>query len=126
MASEKRLTRRRAVASLAAAAASSCTHLRRPNILFVMTDDHAAGMLSCYGSPILRTPNMDRLAAGGVRFANCFVTNSLCAPSRATALTGCYSHVNGVRGNSEAADANERLRPGVRYGQPGRHVDRRH
>ncbi|MEK7408839.1 MAG: sulfatase-like hydrolase/transferase, partial [Acidobacteriota bacterium] len=114
MASHNRLTRRRAVASLAAAAASSCARrARRPNILFVMTDDHAAGMLSCYGNPILRTPNMDRLAAGGARFANCFVTNSLCAPARATALTGCYSHVNGVRGNSEAADANERLRPGI-------------
>src|SRR5690606_10647148 len=54
-----------------------------------------------------------RLAAGGIRFENCFVTNSLCAPSRATALTGAYSHINGVRGNSEAKDAAERIAPGV-------------
>jgi arylsulfatase A-like enzyme len=70
-----------------------------------MTDDHPAAQMSCAGHRILRTPNMDRLAAEGVRFSNCFVTNSLCAPARATALTGCYSHVNGVRGNSEAKDA---------------------
>src|SRR5206468_1064677 len=63
---------------------------------------------------ILHTPNMDRLAAGGVRFSNCFMTNSLCAPSRATALTGSYSHVNGVKGNSEAKDAPpEYMKPGV-------------
>jgi arylsulfatase A-like enzyme len=78
---------------------------RRPNILYVMTDDHPAAQMSCAGHRILRTPHMDRLAAEGVRFSNCFVTNSLCAPSRATSLTGCFSHVNGVRGNSEARDA---------------------
>src|ERR1041385_1364849 len=78
---------------------------RRPNILYIMTDDQAVGQMSCEGGKILRTPNMDRLAAGGVRFSNCFVTNSLCAPSRATALTGCYSHIHGVTGNSAAKDA---------------------
>jgi arylsulfatase A-like enzyme len=78
---------------------------RRPNILYIMTDDHAAGEMSCAGNPIIHTPNLDRLAAEGVRFTNCFCTNSLCAPSRATCLTGAYSHVNGVMGNSEAKDA---------------------
>ena len=78
---------------------------RRPNILYIMTDDQAVGQMSCEGGKILHTPNMDRLAGGGVRFSNCFVTNSLCAPSRATALTGCYSHIHGVKGNSEAKDA---------------------
>ncbi len=73
----------------------------RPNILFVMTDDHAAAHLGCYGNPLVRTPNMDRLAREGVHFTNAFVTNSLCAPSRATILTGCYSHLHGIRGNSE-------------------------
>ena len=86
---------------------------KRPNILFIMTDDHAVGELSCYGNRILHTPNLDRLAAGGVRFENCFVTNSLCAPSRATALSGAYSHINGVRGNSEAKDAGERIASGI-------------
>jgi arylsulfatase A-like enzyme len=68
----------------------------RPNILFIMTDDHAAHAMSCYGSRINRTPNLDRIAAEGMRFDNCFVTNSICTPSRATILTGKYSHMNGV------------------------------
>ncbi len=78
---------------------------RRPNILYVMTDDHAHNRMSCAGDHFLPTPNLDRLAREGVRFENCFCTNSLCAPSRATCLTGAYSHINGVRGNSEAKDA---------------------
>ena len=68
----------------------------RPNILFIMTDDHAAHALSCYGSRINQTPHLDRIAKEGVRFDNCFVTNSICTPSRATILTGKYSHLNGV------------------------------
>ncbi|MEZ5365875.1 MAG: sulfatase [Bryobacterales bacterium] len=85
----------------------------RPNILFVMTDDQHYTQMSCAGHPILETPNMDRLAAGGVRFANAFCTNSLCAPSRATVITGCLSHVHGIRGNSERADAVETLDPNL-------------
>ena len=68
----------------------------RPNILFIMTDDHAAHAMSCYGSKVNRTPHLDRIAAEGVRFDNCFVTNSICTPSRAVILTGKYSHLNGV------------------------------
>ena len=68
----------------------------RPNVLFIMTDDHAAHALSCYGSRLNRTPNLDRIANEGMRFDNCFVTNSICTPSRATILTGKYSHLNGV------------------------------
>jgi len=67
----------------------------RPNIIFIMTDDHAAQALSCYGSRINKTPNMDRIAKEGMRFENCFCTNSICAPSRAVILTGKYSHING-------------------------------
>lgn len=67
-----------------------------PNILFIMTDDHAAHALSCYGSVINQTPNLDRIANGGMRFDNCFCTNSICEPSRASILTGTYNHVNGV------------------------------
>src|SRR5436190_2972111 len=67
-----------------------------PNIIFIMTDDHAAHAMSCYGSVVNRTPNMDRIANEGMRFDNCFVTNSICTPSRATILTGKYSHLNGV------------------------------
>ncbi len=80
----------------------------RPNILFIMTDDHAQAALSCYGNPILRTPNLDRIAADGVRFQNAFVTNSLCLPSRATYLTGQYSHTHGlVTNGSESGFTNE-------------------
>ena len=68
----------------------------RPNILFIMTDDHAAHALSCYGSRINNTPNLDRIAKTGMRFERCFVVNSICAPSRASILTGKYSHLNGV------------------------------
>ncbi len=68
----------------------------RPNILFIMSDDHAAHAISAYGSKVNRTPNIDRLVHGGVRFTNCFVTNSICTPSRAAILTGKYAHLNGV------------------------------
>ncbi len=68
----------------------------RPNIVFIMTDDHAAHAMSCYGSRINTTPNLDRIADGGMRFDNCYCTNSICTPSRATILTGLYSHKNGV------------------------------
>lgn len=72
------------------------TQPKQPNILFIMTDDHASHAMSCYGSRINETPNLDRIAAGGMRFDNCFCTNSICTPSRATILTGTYNHVNGV------------------------------
>jgi len=68
----------------------------RPNILFIMSDDHAAHAISAYGSRVNQTPNIDRLAREGVRFNNCFAVNSICSPSRATILTGKYSHLNGV------------------------------
>ena len=68
----------------------------RPNILFIMSDDHAAHAISAYGSRVNETPNLDRLAKAGMRFDNCFAVNSICSPSRATILTGKYSHLNGV------------------------------
>ncbi len=68
----------------------------RPNILFIMSDDHAAHAISAYGSAVNQTPNLDRIAREGMRFDRCFVVNSICTPSRATILTGKYSHLNGV------------------------------
>lgn len=70
-----------------------------PNILFVMTDDHRQDALSIYGNPILKTPSIDRIGQEGARFTEFFVTNSLCAPSRASFLTGQYSHTHGVISN---------------------------
>lgn len=64
--------------------------------MFVMTDDHAAHAIGAYGSRVNVTPQMDRIAAEGMRLDNVFCTNSICAPSRATILTGTYSHINGV------------------------------
>ena len=81
-----------AVAGLRAAEAGEV----RPNIVFIMSDDHAAHALSCYDSRINQTPNLDRIAKEGMRFVNCFAVNSICTPSRATILTGKYSHKNGV------------------------------
>jgi arylsulfatase A-like enzyme len=79
----------------------------RPNIIYIMSDDHAAHALSCYGSKINNTPNLDRLASGGILFANCFCTNSICAPCRAVVLTGKYSHLNGVIDNTVSFDGSQ-------------------
>ena len=61
---------------------------QRPNILYIMADDHAAHAISAYGSKINQTPNIDRIASQGMRLVNCFVVNSICTPSRAAILTG--------------------------------------
>lgn len=75
-------------------------NVQKPNIIFIMSDDHASNAISAYGSRLAEvapTPNIDRLAQEGVVLNNCFATNSICTPSRVTILTGQYSHVNGVR-----------------------------
>lgn len=94
-------------ASLILAASAASPAAERPNIVFVLSDDHAAHAVSAYGSRINQTPNIDRLARQGALFRNCFAVNSICAPSRASILSGAYGHVNGVRTNSDS------LRPGI-------------
>ena len=71
----------------------------RPNVVFVLTDDQRWDQLSCEGHPFLNTPHLDRIAAEGARFANMFVTTSLCSPSRASFLSGLYAHSHGVVNN---------------------------
>jgi arylsulfatase A-like enzyme len=88
----------------------------RPNIVFVMTDDQRHDAMSVAGNPILRTPNMDRIAAEGVRFTQAFVTNSLCGPSRASVLTGLYSHAHGVITNGAGPVYKDQ--PGLKPDQP--------
>jgi len=83
----------------------------RPNIIFIMTDDHTKQATSCYGSRINQTPNIDRLAKEGIRFDKSFVTNSICAPSRAVALTGKYSNINGLRDNRDSFDIDQMTFP---------------
>src|SRR5215207_8056143 len=80
---------------------------QRPNIVLVVADDHAAHAIGAYGSVVNETPQLDRLASGGMRFDACFCVNSLCAPSRATILTGTYNHVNGVKTLSSEFDARQ-------------------
>jgi arylsulfatase A-like enzyme len=82
-----------------------------PNIIFMMTDDQRKDALSIYGNPILKTPNIDRIGNEGIRFDEAFVTNSLCGPSRASFLTGLYSHANGVISNASPHFENQ---PGLK------------
>ena len=77
---------------------------KRPNIVFMFSDDHAYQAISAYGEgrKLLETPNLDRIAKEGVRFNRCVVPNSICGPSRATVLTGKYNHLNGYVNNSNS------------------------
>lgn len=72
---------------------------QQPNILIIFSDDHTQQTISAYGSKLMQTPNIDRIAQQGALFNNVFVTNSICAPSRAVLLTGKYSHINGLKDN---------------------------
>ena len=86
----------------------------RPNIVFIMTDDHTAQMMSCYDRRNIETPNLDRIARDGVRFTNSFVANSLSGPSRACILTGKHSHKNGFTDNTHSVfDASQQTFPGL-------------
>ncbi len=85
----------------------------RPNILFIMTDDHATNAISCYGSRLIETPNIDRIAAEGVRFDNCYVVNAISGPSRACILTGKFSHMNGFKDNASEFDGNQQTFPKI-------------
>jgi arylsulfatase A-like enzyme len=80
--------------------------VERPNILYIMADDHASHAISAYSSIINKTPSIDRIASGGMRMTNCFCTNSICTPSRGAILTGQYSHKNGVYTLNDQIDPN--------------------
>ncbi len=88
--------------------------IKRPNIVFIMSDDHAAQAISAYGHPVSQlapTPNIDRIANNGAKFLNNFCTNSICGPSRAVILTGKFSHINGFRMNGEKFDGSQPTLP---------------
>ncbi len=95
---------------------AAATRDGRPNILFIFADDHAYQALSAYGSGLNQTPNLDRIAAQGLRFDRALVTNSICAPSRAVVLTGKYSHLNGVLDNELAFDGSQQTFPKLLQG----------
>lgn len=79
----------------------------RPNIVMIFSDDHARQAISAYGSTLVETPNLDRLAQEGLRFDRHYTANPICAPSRATLLTGKYSHGNGIRDNASVFDGTQ-------------------
>lgn len=81
------------------------------NILFIMTDDHAQNAISAYDGRLNQTPNLDRIAAHGMRFENSFVANSISGPSRACMLTGKHSHVNGFTDNNKRFDGSQQTFP---------------
>ena len=93
------------------AGATTARAAKRPNILFIFTDDHAAHAMSCYGSKINSTPNLDRIANNGMLFTNCFCTNSICGPSRAVIQTGKHSHLNGFVRNGNRFDGSQQTFP---------------
>lgn len=94
------------------ALASQVQAQQRPNIVYIMTDDHTSQMLSAYGKSPIRTPHLDSLAADGVLFRNSFVANSLSGPSRACMLTGKHSHKNGFTNNEHGVfDGSQQTMP---------------
>jgi arylsulfatase A-like enzyme len=84
---------------------------KRPNILFIMSDDHAYQAISAYDNTLIETPNIDRIANEGMLFTNACVTNSICAPSRAVILTGKHSHLNGKIDNNFPFDTTQMTFP---------------
>lgn len=84
---------------------------KRPNIIFMMTDDHTTQAMSCYGGNLIQTPNMDRIANEGIRFDNCYAVNALSGPSRACILTGKFSHENGFTDNASTFNGDQQTFP---------------
>lgn len=94
---------------------TSCGNIAKPekpmNILFIMCDDHSYQTISAYDTTFIKTPNIDRIAADGVRFTNSFVANSISGPSRACMLTGKHSFANGFTDNSSSFDGSQQTFP---------------
>ena len=79
----------------------------RPNIIYIMSDDHGYQAISAYGYGLNQTPNIDKLADQGMLFNRAFVTNAICGPSRAVMLTGKHSHINGFMDNHSTFDGSQ-------------------
>ena len=87
------------------------TEAKKPNILLIFSDDHAKQALSCYGNKDIQTPALDRIANEGMRFEHALTPNSFCTPARAAALTGKYSHRNGVTHLNQRFDGSQQTFP---------------
>ncbi|MFV0506220.1 MAG: sulfatase [Bacteroidales bacterium] len=86
---------------------------KRPNIVFIMSDDHAFQAISAYDDKLIQTPNIDKIAKRGALMQQAYVTNSICSPSRAVILTGKYSHVNGMKDNGTYFDTSQETFPKI-------------
>ncbi len=89
----------------------NCFSQQRPNIIYIMSDDHDADGISAYNKNLISTPNIDRIANEGIKFTKAFVGNSICSPARATLLTGQHSHKNGVINNRNRFDSSKITMP---------------
>lgn len=98
-----RMSRRTLLAALGPAALRA--QERPPNFVIIVADDHGWNDAGCYGHPVLRTPNLDRLASDGVRFTHCYTTAPLCSPGRGAVMTGLYPHTSGVTRLVQGEDA---------------------
>lgn len=98
-----RISRRALLAGLPVAGLRA--QARPPNFLVIVADDHGWNDMGCYGHPVVRTPNLDRLASDGVRFTHCYTTAPLCSPGRSAVMTGLYPHVSGVTRLVQGEDA---------------------
>jgi hypothetical protein len=114
----KRRTFLKASAINVAVAAAGCYGAKlpksrrgRPNILLLFSDQHHAGVMGCAGHPLVKTPNLDRLASRGVRFTRAYCPDGICVPSRTSMFTGLYPRTTGVIYNSDAPPHPERLHP---------------
>jgi arylsulfatase A-like enzyme len=85
----------------------------KPNIIFIMADDHGYQAISAYSDKLIKTPNIDQIGRDGAVMRNAFVTNSICSPSRAVILTGKYSHINGMRDNGTLFNGNQQTLPKI-------------
>jgi arylsulfatase A-like enzyme len=89
------------------------TSQQKPNVIFIMSDDHGYQAVSAYDKKLIHTPNIDRIGREGAVMKNAFVTNSVCSPSRAVILTGKYSHLNGQRDNGTYFDGSQQTLPKI-------------
>ncbi|MBT1706509.1 sulfatase family protein [Chryseosolibacter indicus] len=100
-------------AMMAQAQMPQASSQRKPNIIFIMADDHGYQAISAYNNKLIQTPNIDRIGREGAVMRNAFVTNSVCSPSRAVILTGKYSHANGMRDNGTYFNGSQETLPKI-------------
>jgi arylsulfatase A-like enzyme len=107
------LSRRELLLGASGLAAAQGAGRPRPNILWLMADEYRADCMGCAGHPVVRTPNLDRIAHEGVRFATTYTVSPVCSPSRASAFSGRYAHVHGVTTNQVPAHNGEIFLPSI-------------